>query len=80
MFDFMTAVVHWSMPVNDGKDTLSEDIRVYTPSELRLMLELAGFGDVRIYGTTPGNFGRADLVIDAIEMMAIAAKGEEADV
>ncbi len=77
VFDFMTAVVHWSMPVNDGKDTLSEDIRVYTPSELRLMLKLAGFGEVEIYGTTPGNFGRSDLVIDAIEMMAIAKRSAD---
>lgn len=74
VFDFMTATVHWSMPVNDGNDTLREDIRVYTPSELRLMLDLAGFGDVQVYGVSPGDFGRQKLEMDAVEMMAVAQK------
>lgn len=73
-FDWVNSIVHWSMPVNDGKEALRQDIRVYTPSELRMMLELAGFTDVKVYGCQPGSFKRQKVGMDDIEMMLVARR------
>ncbi len=70
-FDFAAAVVHWSAPLADGR-VLHENQRVYTPSELALLLELAGFRSIAVYGTAPGQFGRRPLGADDIEMMLTA--------
>ena len=70
--DYTSGTFRFTTPIGDG--VLREDIRMYTPSELRLMLLLSGFDDVAIYGCAPGDFACQTLQIDDIEMMAIARK------
>lgn len=70
--DYILGVIHWEAPI--GADTLREDIRIYTPSELTLMLGWAGFRDVRVYGCAPGNFIGQALEVDDVEMMLAAVK------
>jgi SAM-dependent methyltransferase len=70
VFDYTTGVVHWEAPVEGA--TLREDQRIYTPSELTMLLHLSGFADIRIYGCAPGNFSRRKLEVNDIEMMLIA--------
>jgi len=74
-FDYCTGIVHWQAPMNDG--SLCEDQRIYTPSEMRLLLTLAGFADVTIYGCQPGHFAGQSLLADDIEMMVLARHTEE---
>lgn len=73
-FDYTSSVVHWKMPINGGKEFLREDNRCYTPSELRMMLELAGFSDIKVHGCSPGNFAGQQLGMDDIEMMLVASR------
>lgn len=75
-FDYMRSIVPWKMAVNNGKKFLREEIRWYTPSELRLMLRLAGFTNVEVYGCPPGNFSRQKLEIDDIELMVSARRND----
>lgn len=74
-FDPIRSILRWRMPVNDGKEFLEEDQRWYTPSELKLMLEIAGFAEIKVYGCSPGDFNRQELGMDDIELM-ISARTE----
>jgi len=47
---------------------------MYTPSEIVMMFDVAGFKKTEIYGCSPGDFARRTLAPDDIEMMVIAAK------
>jgi len=71
-FDPISSTLHWTMPISNGKEFLEEDQRWYTPSELRLMLGLAGFTNIEVYGCSPGNFNRQKLELDDVELMVSA--------
>jgi len=71
-FDYLTGIVHWQAPMEDR--SLQEDQRIYTPSEMHLLLTMAGFADVAIYGCQPGYFAGQSLEPDDIEMMVIARR------
>ena len=68
--DYTTGVFRYEAPM-DG-ETLREDIRMYTPSEMRILLSLAGYCDIRVYGCAPGRFEGQTLDVDDIEMMLVA--------
>lgn len=71
-FDYLTGVVHWQAPMEDG--TLREDQRIYTPSEMRMLFLMSGFDEIQIYGCAPGNFAGQALGADDIEMMVIGRR------
>ena len=70
--DYTSGRFSFEAPVSDG--VLREEIRMYTPSEMHMLLTLAGFHAVTVCGCEPGNFARQPLGVDDIEMMATAAK------
>lgn len=73
-FDYIKAITHWKTPVPFDGDILYEDQRIYTPSEINMMLQWVGFRDCVVSGCEPGNFSGQQLGIDDIEMMISARK------
>ncbi len=74
-FDFLTGTVHWKVPDDwHGNEKLCEDQRVYIPSEMKILFEIAGFTEIEILGCKPGDFKRNKLEPDDIEMMVIGTK------
>jgi len=74
VFDYLKAVVHWKTPPGEFREELSEETRVYTPSEVNMMFKLSGFSNIKIFGCVPGDFGNQKLSIDDIEMMVLGKK------
>jgi len=75
-FDFLNGQVHWQLP-DDWDDTgekLEDFQRVYIPSEMKMLCELAGFSDIEILGCKPGEFKRKPLEPDDTEMMIVCTK------
>jgi len=70
-FDFLRGVQKWETPPTWQGTPLRETVRLYIPAEARLLFEMAGFENVRIYGCQPGQFEGQPLQIDDIEMMVI---------
>ena len=58
----------------DGKTALPVRERGYVPTELGLLLRLAGFRVEHIWGGSAGNWGRRPLELDEMEIMAVASK------
>ncbi|MDR0916646.1 MAG: class I SAM-dependent methyltransferase [Oscillospiraceae bacterium] len=71
-FDYINNTTNWSAEV-DGTQ-LAETQRQYTPSEVKLLLTLAGFGDVRILNCADNVFTDAPMGIEDVEMLVIAEK------
>lgn len=72
-FDFLKGEFKWSAEVSEG-NTLEETQRMYIPSELTMLLNLAGFRDIKICSCRDGVFTKANLGIEDIEMLVIANK------
>jgi hypothetical protein len=72
-FDFVRGVTRWEVPAEFAGRALQQDLRQYTPSELSMLLRLAGFGGVEVCGCKPGDFRGQPLDVDDIEMMAIGS-------
>ena len=53
---------------------LEEIEKVYIPSEITMLFEMAGFRNVEILGSKPGKFLRNELEPDDIEMMIVCKK------
>ena len=70
-FRFVEGIQKWQTPLDWGGVPLREEQRIYIPSEIRMLFEMAGFGDVKIYGCGPGRFHGQALRIDDIEMMVV---------
>lgn len=70
----VTGIFRFEAPGKNGP--LLENVRMYIPSELEMLLSLAGFCDVALCGCESGNFARQELGADDIEMMAIARRPE----
>jgi len=74
-FDYISGTVLWQTPDGwPGGEKLREQERVYIPSELGMLLELAGFAAVKICGCAPGDFSGRRLSPDDTEMMVVARK------
>jgi hypothetical protein len=58
----------------EGKKSLMVRERGFVPTELVLMLRLAGFEARNIWGGTAGKWEQRKLELDEIEIMVIAAK------
>ena len=70
-FDFIEGVQRWQTPSEWKGMPLKEEERLYIPSEIRMLFEMAGFQRVKIYGCAPGRFYGQPLQIDDIEMMVV---------
>ena len=70
-FNFVDGIQKWETPPAWEGEHLSEEERLYIPSEARMLFEMAGFDEVRIYGCAPGKFEAQALQIDDIEMMVV---------
>lgn len=78
-FDPLTLVEHNAMEVDtpDGTQTIPTRERLYVPTELAFMCQLAGFTVEHIGGGTAGNWGRRPLELDEYEIMVICRKPEK---
>ena len=78
-FDLMTFRSRAEMAFTDDagqSHTIDTDERFYTPSEMRWLLQSAGFATVDIYGCHIGQFSREHaLTTDDFEMLVVAETG-----
>ncbi len=76
VFDPLTLVETFPMEYNspEGKKTVTVREKGYVACELKLVLSMAGFETLNIYGGTAGNWGRRPIDPDEYEIMAIAKK------
>jgi hypothetical protein len=58
----------------EGKKSVEVRERAYIASELRLMLKIAGFETLHVWGSTAGNWRKGPLDLDEMEMMLVAVK------
>jgi SAM-dependent methyltransferase len=70
-FCFVEGIQKWETPPDWGGERLTEKERLYIPSEIRMLFEMAGFGEVEVHGCAPGRFFGQALQIDDVEMMVI---------
>ena len=78
-FDYLQGSVHWRLPddwyeEHYNGEKLKDIQRVYITSEIKMLCEIAGFGDIEICGCRPGEFNRQPLEPDDIEMMIVCSK------
>jgi SAM-dependent methyltransferase len=75
-FDPLTLVETYTMTVEDprGHREVHAREKGYLPSELRLLLEAAGFEVRHLWGGTAGRWGRRPIELDEIEIMAVALR------
>lgn len=76
IFDPVMILEMFEMEYNTprGKKSVTVHEKGYTASELKLLLNMAGFETLHIYGGTAGNWGPRPIDPDEIEIMAIARK------
>ncbi len=77
-FDPLTMVESSEHPPREGLPAVAVRERAFTPTELILLLRLAGMCVLNIWGGTAGNWGRRTLDLDEIEIMIVAHKIAEA--
>ncbi len=70
-FNFLEGIQRWKTPPDWEGTPLKEEERLYIPSEIRMLFEMAGFEDVRICGCAPGRFEGQPLGIEDVEMMVV---------
>ncbi len=75
-FDPFTMIEWYKMEIDtpEGKKSIEIRERGYVASELILMLMVAGFETLHVWGSTAGNWRKGPLELDEIEMMIVAVK------
>lgn len=73
-FDYINSIMAWSCPQEIGGELLSEDQRQYTPSEIKMLLTLCGFSDIKVLSCKEGIFSDDIMGIEDIEMLVLAKK------
>jgi ubiquinone/menaquinone biosynthesis C-methylase UbiE len=76
-FDPITMVEASEHPPREGMLAVAVRERGFVPTELILLLRLAGMTTINIWGGTAGNWGRRPLDLDEIEIMVVARKAAE---
>jgi len=71
-FDYVNGLMRWSCAM-DGEE-LREDQRQYAPSEMKLLLTLAGFGEIEVLSCAEGEFSQAPVGIEDVEMLVCARR------
>ena len=73
-FDPLTLVESSEHPPREGLPAIAVRERAFVPTELLLLLRLAGMSVLNMWGGTAGNWGRRSLDLDEIEIMVVARK------
>lgn len=73
-FDPLALVESSEHPPREGLPPVAVRERGFVPTELRLLVRLAGMSAVSLWGGTAGNWGRRALDLDEIEIMVVARK------
>ena len=76
-FDPLTIVESSAHPPREGLPAVPVRERAFVPTELVLVLRLAGMSVVSMWGGTAGNWGRRPLDLDEMEIMIVACKTDE---
>jgi SAM-dependent methyltransferase len=76
-FDPVTIVESYGYPPREGLPAITVRERAFVPTELRLLLQVAGMSVLSIWGGTAGNWGRRPIDLDEIEIMVVAQKTGE---
>lgn len=76
-FDPLTIVESSAYPPREGLPAVPLRERAFLPTELILLLRLAGMSVVSMWGGTAGNWGRRPLDLDEMELMIVARKSAE---
>jgi SAM-dependent methyltransferase len=72
------AMVEWSEQApREGLPHIAGRERSFVPTELRLLLQIAGMSVLSIWGGTAGSWGRRTLDLDEMEIMVVARKTSE---
>ena len=71
-FDIESMTETTEMPVEGSDKTIRAGQRYYVPTEVKLMLRLAGFEARHVWGGTAGNWGKRPVDLDEYEFMAVA--------
>ncbi|QVK19053.1 methyltransferase domain-containing protein [Mycoplasmatota bacterium] len=71
-FDYINSTMNWDANI-DGEN-LSEEQRQYTPSEIKMLLLLCGFKNIKILSCANGIFSDSPMGIEDIEMLVLAEK------
>ncbi len=73
----MTMVEFSELSPRDDLPAVGLRERAFVPTELVLLLRLAGMSALSIWGGTAGNWGKRTLDLDEIEIMIVALKTGE---
>jgi len=76
-FDPVTLVESSEYPPQEGLPPIAVRERAFVPTELRLLLHMAGMSVLGIWGGTAGYWGKKTLDLDEIEVMVVAQKTGE---
>ena len=76
-FDPITMVESSEHPPQEELPRIAVRERSFVPTELRLLLRIAGMSVLNIWGGTAGNWGRRTLDLDEMEIMIVARKTGE---
>jgi SAM-dependent methyltransferase len=71
-FDYLNGVMHWDCEIDGTR--LHERQRQYAPSEMSLLLSLAGFEQIELLSCADGIFSDSPMGIEDIEMLVCARK------
>ena len=73
-FDYINSTMKWRPNIEYDGEYLSEIQRQYTPSEIKLLLQLAGYIDIQVLSCESGIFLDKPMGIEDIEMLVVAKK------
>lgn len=73
-FDYINSTMTWILPEEVVGERLCEVQRQYAPSEIKLLLRLAGFKNIDVLSCKDGDFTKNPMNIDDIEMLVVAKK------
>lgn len=73
-FNYINSTILWAPPIEFGGEKLSEAQRVYTPSEIQMLLRLCGFSEIQILSCKDIEYSNNKMNIDDVEMLVIAKK------
>jgi len=76
-FDPVTMVDSYDYPPREGLPAITVRERAFVPTELRLLVQIAGMSVLNIWGGTAGDWGRRPLDLDEMEIMVVAQKTGE---
>lgn len=73
-FDPMALVESYEMSPREGLPPIAVRERAFAPTEIALLMRMAGMSVLNMWGGTAGNWGKRALDLDEIEIMVVARK------